>query len=134
MQLINVNTSYFKDQVTSWVEPVFDDEGKIIAEPLTSFYEEIPSYWFTEFTNESKVKVRDRRGNTKWLWQPVTTGAPTHSLDTAVLAAAAGYYKNVHYARKEKDKQLPAAARAKVIKKKKRGRKRPGWLDDIPKL
>lgn len=118
MQLLIVDTSYFKDQVTSWVEPVFDDKGKIIAEPLTSFYEEIPSYWFTEFTNEHKVKVRDRRGNTKWVWQPVTTGAPTHSLDTAVLAAAAGFRKKVHYKKDPNAKKpVPAAgSRKKKVK------------------
>ena len=133
MQLINVNTTFFKDQVTSWVEPVFDDKGKIIADPLTSFYDEIPSLYFTDFTNEQKVKVHDRRGNTKWVWQPVTTGAPTHFLDTAVLAAAAGYYKNVHYAaQKEKAKQVPAAVR-KPVKKKRRPR-RPEFLDDLPRL
>lgn len=118
MQLINVNTTYFKDQVTSWVEPLLDDKGKIIAEPLTSFYDEIPSYWFTDFTNEQKVKVRDRRGNTKWVWQPVTTGASTHFLDTAVLAAAAGYYKNVHY-KKDPNAKKPAMAagrRKKTVK------------------
>ena len=116
MQLLIVDTSYFKDQVTSWVEPVFDEEGKIIAGPLTSFYDEIPSYWFTEFTNEQKVKVRDRRGNTRWVWQPVTTGAPTHSLDTAVLAAAAGYYKNVHY-KKDPNAKKPAMAAGRSRKK-----------------
>jgi phage terminase large subunit GpA-like protein len=116
MQLINVNTTYFKDQVTSWVEPVFDDKGKIIADPLTSFYDEIPSYWFTEFTNEHKVKVRDRRGNTKWLWQPVTTGAPTHSLDTAVLSAAAGYYKNIHY-KTDPNAKKPAVAAGRTRKR-----------------
>ncbi|NIP26656.1 MAG: hypothetical protein GWN94_19795 [Phycisphaerae bacterium] len=110
MQLLIVDTSYFKDQVTTWVEPVFDDEGKIIADPLTSFYDEIPSYWFTEFTNEQKVKVRDRRGNAKWVWQPVTTGAPTHSLDTAVLCAAAGYYKNIHYKKDPNAKKVVMAA------------------------
>ena len=109
MQLINVNTTFFKDQVTSWVEPVVDAKGKIIADPLTSFYDEIPSLYFTEFTNEQKVKIRDRRGNVKWVWQTVTTGAKTHFLDTAVLAAAAGYYKNVHY-KKDPNAKKPAMA------------------------
>jgi phage terminase large subunit GpA-like protein len=132
MQLILVDTTYFKNQVTSWVEPVLDKDGKIIADPLTSFYDEIPSLYFTEFTNEHRVKVRDRRGNAKWLWQPVTTGAPTHSLDLAVLCAAAGYYKNVHYAQKEKQKQVPAALASRV--KKRRKPKRPEWLGNIPRL
>lgn len=133
MQLLLVDTFYFKNQVTTWVEPRLDEKGKIIAEPLTLFYDEIPSLYFTEFTNEHKVKVRDRRGNARWAWQPVTKGAPTHSLDLAVLCAAAGYYKNVHYARSpDQAKQAPAARRA--APKKKIPPRRPGWLSNLPKL
>lgn len=135
MQLLIVDTFYFKNQVTSWCEPRFDEEGKITADALTSFYDEIPSIYFTEFTNEQKVKVRDRRGNAKWVWQPIGKGVPTHSLDTAVLAAAAGYYKNIHYVRRPQDvKALPAAVRSKAIKKKKSRSRRHGWLDNLPSL
>lgn len=111
MQLLIINTSFFKDQVTSWAEPRLDEQGKIIAEPLTLFYNEIPHYYLTEFSNEQKVNIRDRGGNAKWIWKPVAMGAPTHSLDTAVLAAAAGFYKGVHYLHKPGEKRtLPAAA------------------------
>ena len=110
MQLILIDTHYFKNQVQSWVEPRLDEQGKIIAEPLTLFYNEIPYYYLTEFSNEQKVKVRDTKGNVKWIWKPITTGAPTHSLDTAVYAAAAGFYKGVHYLRKPGEKRAAAAA------------------------
>ena len=110
MQLLVVDTSYFKNQVTSWVEAKRDEDDKIIADPLTLFYEEIPEYYFTEFTNEHKVKLRDSKGNVRWQWRPVSTGAATHSLDTAVLTAAAAYYKGVHYLRKPGEKPARAAA------------------------
>jgi len=113
MQLLIVDTSYFKDQVTGWVEPRMDEGGKVIADPLTLFYNEIPEYYFTEFTNEHKVKFRDTKGNVRWQWRPVSTGAATHSLDTAVLTAAAAYYKGVHYLRKPGDKPARAAAGAR---------------------
>lgn len=110
MQLMIIDTSFFKNQVQSWAEPRLDEQGKIIAEPLTQFYDEIPHYYLTEFSNEQKVKVRDRGGNVKWIWKPVVTGAQTHSLDTAVLAAAAGFYKGVHYLRKPGEKKVTSAA------------------------
>lgn len=116
MQLLLVDTFYFKNQVTTWVEPKLDEKGKITAGPLTTFYDEIPSLYFTEFTNEQKVKVRDRRGNARWAWQPVTKGAPTHSLDLAVLCAAAGYYKNVHY-KKDPNARRPAPAAGRSRKR-----------------
>lgn len=116
MQLLIVDTFYFKNQVTSWCEPRYDENGRITADALTSFYDEIPSIYFTEFTNEQKVKVRDRRGNAKWVWQPIGKGVPTHSLDTAVLAAAAGYYKGIHY-KKDPNAKKPAMAAGRMKKK-----------------
>lgn len=117
MQLLIVDTYYFKNQVMSWAEPRLDEAGKIIAQPLTYFYNEIPSYYFTEFSNERKIKVRDTKGNVKWIWKPVTTGAPTHSLDTAVYAAAAGFYKGVHYLKRPgEQKRAPAAGQKKKIR------------------
>jgi len=110
MQLLLVDTYYFKNQVTSWVEAKRDEDGKIIAEALTLFYDEIPEYYFREFGNEQLVKVRDTRGNVRWVWQPVSRGAPTHSLDTAVLCAAAAYYKGLQYLRRPGEKKKPAAA------------------------
>jgi phage terminase large subunit GpA-like protein len=131
MRLILVDTYYFKDQVTSWAEPRTDEDDKIIAEPLTAFYDEIESYYFTEFTNEQKVSVRDRRGNVKWIWTPVTTGAATHALDTAVLAAAAAYYKGAHYWRRPGQKKQPALATGGRPRPRRRG---GGFLDDLPEL
>jgi len=134
MQLLVVDTYYFKDQVTSWVEPLLDEDDKIIAEPLTLFYDEIPSYYFTEFTNEQKVAVRDKHGNVKYIWVPVGKGVPTHSLDTAVLCAAAGYYKGVQYLRREESKKpAPKQLTRTKIRKRKR-RRRAGWLDNLPEL
>ena len=134
MQLIQIDTYYFKNQVTSWVEPKVDEEGKIIAQPLTTFYNEIPYYYFREFGNEQKVKVRDNKGNVKWVWQTVTRGAPTHSLDTAVGAAAAGFYKGVQYLKKPGEKTAVAAAAGRAPRKRKRRPRGGGFLDNLPGL
>lgn len=116
MQLLIVDTHYFKNQVTSWVTPRLDEEGKIIAEALTLFYNEIPQYYLKEFGNEQLVKVRDTKGNVKWVWQPVSKGAATHSLDTAVLCAAAAYYKGLFYLRDPNAKRLHVPGRRKKVK------------------
>jgi len=132
MQLMLIDTYYFKNQVTSWVEPKVDEEGKITAEPLTTFYNETPYYYFREFGNEQKVKVRDTKGNVKWVWQTVTRGAPTHSLDTAVYAAAAGFYKGVQYLKKPGEKvALPAAAARRTPRKRKRRPRGGGFLGGL---
>jgi len=44
-----------------------------------------------------RLKAGGGKGNARWVWQPVSVGAQTHSLDTAVYAAAAGYYKRAFY-------------------------------------
>lgn len=136
MSLMILDTHYFKNQVTSWVEPALDAEGKIIEEPLTLFYDQIPSYYFTEFTNEQKVKVTDRKGNIRWVWQPVVKGAPTHSLDIAVLSAAAAFYKGADKLRDPDEKRQSPAARQneKATKAKTRRPRRPAWLDNLPQL
>ncbi|RKY23751.1 MAG: hypothetical protein DRP62_05280 [Planctomycetota bacterium] len=140
MQLLTIDTYYFKNQVTSWAEARVDENGKVIAGPLTQFYNEIPGYYFTEFTNEHLVKVHSSRGVAKWLWKPVTTGAPTHSLDTAVLCAAAGYYKGIHYLRRPGEKKKQAAVAAVMqqrLSSRRRGPRRPAgdaFLDDMPEL
>jgi len=96
-QLFIIDTEFFKDQVTSWALEIKDDTGNITKPALTKYYNEIPDYYFREFANEHKVKVRDSRGREHWQWQTVRKGAPTHFMDTAVLAAAAAFYKKVHY-------------------------------------
>lgn len=130
MQLLLVDTHFFKNQVTSWVEAKRDEDGKIITEALTLFYDEIPEYYFKEFGNEQLVKVRDTKGNVRWVWQPVTRGAPTHSLDTAVLCAAAAYYKGLQYLRKPEEKKAGPTAGPQRRKRRPRG----GFLSNLPKL
>jgi len=116
LQLLIVDTSYFKNQVTSWVMPERDQDGKIVSEAKTQFYDELPEYYMREFSNEQKVKVRDRNGNVRYAWRPVRSGAPTHSLDTAVLAAAAAYYKGVWRLR---DRNTPATTARPAARKRK---------------
>jgi len=135
MQLLIVDTFYFKGQVTNWVEPRRDEEENIVAEPLTKFYAECPAYYFREFANEHKVRLRDSRGNARWVWKTVSTGAPTHALDTAVLCAAAAFYKGAFYLKGKKQARLPAAVTGGPAQRKKTARpKGPGFLDDLPKL
>lgn len=117
MQLIIVDTHYFKNQVQSWAEPQRNEKGEIVKAPLLTFYSEIPYYYLTEFSNEHKIKKRDRNNNIKWIWEPVSKGAPTHSLDLEVLAAAAGYYKGVHYLKAPGEKKAAPAAATRGKKK-----------------
>jgi phage terminase large subunit GpA-like protein len=116
MQLMHIDTHYFKNLVTAWAEPTVaedpEEEGKlkVIAPPLMQTYAEIPSYFFTEFTNEKLVKVIDKRSvQYKYIWQPVFNGAQTHSLDLRVYAAAAGFYKGIQYLK-------PGAMKAATVK------------------
>lgn len=115
MQLLIVDTYFFKNQVTAWAEPRRDEEGNVTAPALTSFYAEIPTYYFKEFTNERKVREIDKKGNVRYVWKPVSKGAQTHTLDTAVLCAAAAFYKQVHYLQGPDDKKVVTAAGRKTV-------------------
>ena len=132
MQLLLVDTHYFKNQVTSWAEPTFEEdpeeEGKLKVKspPLMQTYIEIPSFWATEFTNEKLMPVLDKHtGIKKYIWQPVFKGAATHALDLRVLCAAAAFYKGIQYARQNPKPE---------IRNPKPTIKRSGFLDDLPSL
>ena len=131
MQLMNIDTEFFKNQVTSWAEKPLGQPGS------TEYCAELPDIYFTQFCNEQKVKTRDKFGREHWVWKPVKTGAPTHFLDTAVNAAAAAFYRRIQYMRRPGE-QRTAAAAAQRTKPPQRTRpqKRPhaGFLNDLPKL
>ena len=88
MHLINVDTAYFKDQVTSWAEAEIGSEGS------TEFFAELPEWYLAEFCAEHKVQ-ENRGGNVKFVWKIKGT-APAHALDTEVAAAAAGHFNKVY--------------------------------------
>jgi phage terminase large subunit GpA-like protein len=98
-KLLIIDTEFFKDKVTAWCEPEYNEKGEITAEPKTKFYSEIPPWFFSEFSNEHKIKLTDKYGNISYRWVPVFDSAPTHALDLGVLAAAAAWYKKVHLMR-----------------------------------
>ena len=129
MQLMLVDTHYFKNMVSNWAEPSFEedpldkDKMKMKAPPLMQTYIEIPSYWATEFTNEKLVPKVDKPAG---VWNPVYPGAPTHALDLRVLCAAAAFYKGVQYARRPKGAESPVS----VSRSKTTG----GFLDGLPEL
>lgn len=131
------DTCFFKDLVTGWAQPARDNDGNYIGEPLTEYYAEIPDYFFREFSNEQKVKEKIGRRDV-WIWKPVYSSAPTHSLDLAAMCAAAAYYKGVHYWRDPNKKQIqPAAAEAAAAQQRpvvKTRRIRNGFLDNLPEL
>ncbi|MBN1377840.1 MAG: phage terminase large subunit family protein [Gammaproteobacteria bacterium] len=112
-----VDTTYFKNQVSSWAD----------AEPNeprgTQYYAEIPDRYFTEFTNEHKVEKRDKKtGQINYVWEPVVKGRPTHFLDTAVLTAAAAHKLRVYLLRPETTgetkQKIPAVVKKARSKKK----------------
>jgi len=120
MQQLLIDTEFFKDRVTTWAKRTPGERG------ATEFYDEIPERYFLDFCNEVKVKTRDKYGRVSWHWQPVSKGAPTHHLDTAVLAAAAAYYKKAHirFGRHPGKKRKRAAARKKKIRLSEKQRRR----------
>ena len=133
-----VDTTYFKNQVTSWAD----------AEPTeprsTVYYAEVPDRYFTEFANEKRVKVRDKKtGIEKMVWRPVAAGRPTHALDIEVLAAAAAHSIKVYLLRPEKadggaERKIPAAI-TRMMEKRDRPAKQRRPADDqddyeIPEL
>lgn len=132
MQLMMVDTNFFKEQVTGWAERKGGQAGS------TEFYVEIPDVYFTEFCNEQKVKTRDRYGREHWIWKPVKRGAPTHFLDTAVNAAAAAFYRRVQYLRRPGEQRAAAAVKKTqqqaVRKSRPKSRPHEGFLDDLPRL
>jgi phage terminase large subunit GpA-like protein len=133
MQLIIIDTYYFKNQVTSWAEPTYEEDAaggkpKLVRPPMTQFYAEIPSYYATEFTNEKLVPITDRKtGLKKYVWQPASRGAATHFFDTAVYATAAAFYKGIQNMRAKAEPAPP------IIKLEDR-EDRKGFLSDLPQL
>jgi len=111
-----VDTHHFKGRVMSWAQGQYDEQGLLILEARTEFYNEIPSLYFTEFTNEQLITTRDKNGNAKQVWRPVTMGAATHSLDTAVYAAAAGFYKGAFYMKEPGAKGVTPAAAQRIAR------------------
>jgi len=107
LQLYMLDPDFFKSKVHGWASREAGQAGS------TQFYAEIPDYYFREFTNEQKVKTRSRYGQIIWRWKPVSGGAATHHLDTAVNAAAAGYFRRVQYLRHPTEQRQTAAARKK---------------------
>lgn len=107
MQLVLIDTDFFKDKVHNWAAKEAGQAGS------TQFYAEIPDYYFREFTNERKERRRGRYGQVIWRWVPVSKGAKTHHLDTAVNAAAAGFYKRVQYLRRPAEQRISAALAGK---------------------
>jgi len=115
LQLMNIDTEFFKNQVTGWAEKEAGEPG------ATEYYAEIPDVYFTEFCNEQKIKTRDKWGREHWVWRPVKKGAPTHFLDTAVNAAAAAFYRKIQYLRRPAE-QRAAAAAAKTAPRRRLGK------------
>ncbi len=130
MQLVMIDTDFFKNKVHGWASRQPGQAGS------TEFYAEIPDYYFREFTNEQKVKTRSRYGQIIWRWKPVSSGAATHHLDTAVNAAAAGYFRRVQYLRRPAEQRQSAAAVTRQPVRRKRPTKRThqGFLDNLPRL
>ena len=84
MHLIHVDTSHFKDQVSSWCEAEIGSEGS------TEFFAELPEWYLAELCAEHKVQEK-RGSGIRFVWVS-KGGKPSHSLDTEVAAAAAAHF------------------------------------------
>ena len=88
MHLIDVDTSFFKDQVSSWCEAEIGSEGS------TEFFAELPDWYLPELCAEHKVQEK-RGAGIKFVWVS-KGGKPSHSLDTEVAAAAASHFNKAY--------------------------------------
>jgi len=80
--LLRINTSYYKEMLSTWLE---DDgsggDGQGVSR--LGFFRETPEEYFTHLGNEVK-----RRVSGKDVWMPKYGGAPNHYLDATVIAFA----------------------------------------------
>jgi phage terminase large subunit GpA-like protein len=97
MILLEIDTFYFKNQVTGWAVPTADEDGVVLEPAKLQFYSGTPLYYIREFCNEQLIKNVDGKGNVSYKWERVTPGAQAHSLDVEVLMAAAAFYKGIQY-------------------------------------
>jgi len=104
-----IDTYHFKNQVTGWADAAAGDIRQ------TSYYAEIPQVYFNEFTNEHRVKVRDKTaGQVRYVWRLVAKGRRNHFLDTAVLAAAAAYHIGVYRMRPKSKMRVKLSEKLKA--------------------
>jgi len=127
--LINIDTNYFKNLVSTMAERPAGEAN------CTEFYADCPDVYFREFCNEHQVRKKSR-GIERLVWEPVSAAAPTHFLDTAVGAAAAGYWQKVHLIRPERPRVAAAVKRAQRSLPTRRSKqtRKGGFLDDIPEI
>jgi len=133
MQLVNVDVNYFKDIVTNAAEISRGEPGSM------EFYRDIPPYYFIEFANEHKVKVK-KGAHEVFVWQPKTERAPTHSLDLNVYSTAAAYFNKIQFLPDpDEAPRVPAAVEQQrrkqaAVQRPVRKNRGGGFLDDMPSL
>ncbi|MDO8675547.1 MAG: phage terminase large subunit family protein [Candidatus Omnitrophota bacterium] len=85
LALWHIDTSYFKDKVTRFVQ-----NTKMDGLGGWHLYQNIHQEYLKQFCAEHKIIIRDRKhGKTIEEWRPVTAHAATHFLDTEVYSTAA---------------------------------------------
>lgn len=124
LALFLINTTYFKDKISSWVRPV-DDTLRFFI------YNGVSENYLRWFCGEHKVPVKDKKRRTiNEVWRKVSSHAQCHSWDAEVYAAAAAEMLYVYNLRDE-DQPKPAVSREQ---REEAGRtntwlqKRTGWL------
>ena len=130
--LIHIDTSFFKSLVTTAAERDMGETKSL------EFYKTCPDQYFREFCNEHQV-MKKSHGENRLIWEPVSEGAPCHSLDTAVGTEAAGYWKKVRFIGRDNSKKIAAATKQMMGKNKKdtkrvRPKKKSGFLGNIHKV
>lgn len=84
MNLVDVDTSFFSDMITGWIETDDPTAG------YTEYTRDLPERYLKEFTGMVKVEVK-HGAYKKMIWKPKTEHTPVHYHDTARNAAAAGF-------------------------------------------
>ena len=110
LSLWHLDTSYFKDKVTRFVQNTkMDNPGG------WHLYKNIHEEYLKQFCAEHKIIIRDRkRGKAVEEWRPVTAHAATHFFDTEVYSTAAAEMLRVFsmQAPAESNTQIPQESKS----------------------
>lgn len=115
MLLIDIFPDYFKDIISAILENSPAEERSL------TFHEGCPDWFFTELTNEHKVKKKNGR-QIESIWTPRRKGAHTHGLDIMVYALAAVWWNKANITLRHSDniqkRRIPAVIQKQIAQKK----------------
>lgn len=94
LALYSIDTKFFKDSITGLMN--LDD----IEKTKFHIFKDPPENYIKQMTSEHKVKEKNKKGKTIFVWKTKSTHAANHMWDCEVYAAAAARMLRVHTLRK----------------------------------